>query len=593
MKSWRRKALLLAGAGSLGLLVAIPALSQEAPESLLPPGFGDPETLPPPIPKAPPPPPRAAPPTTPSPAVQETPNLEEGEELDELERRPINYFTIPEGAARPVDIVGPLEPDNFGLGPGAFGRSHGVFLATLVQRLDAPLPSRWTSILLRRALLSRVAAPRGVNPVDWVAVRADLLLRMGDADAARMLVQAIDQEFYTPRMVAVAAETALATSDPAGLCPLVGPADSREAVWTLAEAMCAALEGEAARASALADQARRQGDVTGIDFQLAEKVIGAGAQTRRAVTLEWDQVSGLNPWRFGLASATGAELPASVVNRSAPHIQAWFARAPMMPLDQRLGAASVAASLGVFSSRSLVEIYSLMLDQTDAAEAAGTVGARLRTAWMDRDFGDRLEAMRSLWREAETPYERYARLILTSGAAARIPPAADRSADASNLIASMLAAGMDRRAQLWSATIQDSGDDRAWAMLAVSAPRPPDLSADRIETFIDNDQSGGRRSQMLVAALAGLGRIDQNVAARFASSVGVNFGAVDSWGTAIDRAARDRESGTVALLAGIGMQTGGWYGVPPRYLFRILRALRAVGLDYEARMIAAEAVERL
>ena len=29
--------------------------------------------------------------------------------------------------------------------------------------------SRWTSILLRRALLSRVAAPGGVNPVDWVA----------------------------------------------------------------------------------------------------------------------------------------------------------------------------------------------------------------------------------------------------------------------------------------------------------------------------------------------------------------------------------------------------------------------------------------
>ena len=32
------------------------------------------------------------------------------------------------------------------------------------------------------------AAPRNVNPVDWVAERAWLLLRMGEADAARMLV---------------------------------------------------------------------------------------------------------------------------------------------------------------------------------------------------------------------------------------------------------------------------------------------------------------------------------------------------------------------------------------------------------------------
>ena len=41
------KASLLAGAALL--LVAIPALSQDRrPESLLPPGFGDPQTLPPP-----------------------------------------------------------------------------------------------------------------------------------------------------------------------------------------------------------------------------------------------------------------------------------------------------------------------------------------------------------------------------------------------------------------------------------------------------------------------------------------------------------------------------------------------------------------
>ena len=41
------------------------------------------------------------------------------------------------------------------------------------------------------------------------------------------------------------------------------------------------------------------------------------------------------------------------------------------------------------------------------------------------------------------------------------------------------------------------------------------------------------------------------------------------------------------------MQTATWRGVPPPYLFRIVRDLRAVGMDYEARMIAAEAVARL
>src|SRR3954451_7769645 len=49
--SWRTKTLLLAGAAAL--LAALPALGQDrnAPQSLLPPGFGDNQNLPPPAPK--------------------------------------------------------------------------------------------------------------------------------------------------------------------------------------------------------------------------------------------------------------------------------------------------------------------------------------------------------------------------------------------------------------------------------------------------------------------------------------------------------------------------------------------------------------
>jgi len=596
MKSWPARALLFAG--SACLLVAIPASSQEpeAPESLLPPGFGDPQNLPPPeqAPSTPRPQP-GEPPTIPSPAVQESPDLEE-EDLDPLERpRPLNYFSIPEGAARPVDPIGPLEPGNFGLPQNAFGRANGAYLVALMQRLDAPLPSRWTSILLRRALLSRVAAPPLVHPVDWVAARVDLLLRMGEADAARLLVQSVDQEFHTPRMIEAAAQTALATSDPAALCPLVGPSGSRDAVWRLAEAMCAALEGEAAHASALVDEARRRGGVGGVDVLLAEKVIGAGAEARRAASIQWDEVGALNAWRFGLASATGAEIPERLVREASLPIQAWLARAPMVPIEQRLGAASVAASLGVFSSHSLVEIHSLMLDRTDVAEAGGTVAARLRTAWVHRSPGERLETMRSLWREPETAHERHARLILTAGAAARIPPSGDFASDADDLIASMLTAGLDRQAARWSGVVEESARDRAWAMLAVAAPgRVVALSAGRVESFVAGDDSAGRRrSQMLVAALAGLERLAEGDVPALAAALDVRLGGDDRWSEEIDRAARDREPGTVVLLAAVGMQTRDWYGVPPQYLFRIVRSLRAVGLEYEARMIAAEALARL
>ena len=611
MRSRAARAGLLAGGAAL--LIAIPALSQERrPESLLPPGFGDPQSLPPPERATPTPrPPRAetprAQPEQATPSANNAESVASGEETSETPAeaveevrldtgqlpRPSNYFTVPQGQERPTDFVGPLQPGNFGLAPAAFGQTNGILLRGMMRRLGAPLPSRWASILLRRALLSRVPVPAGLQPVDWVAERAALLLEMGEADAARMLVQAVDVEQYTPRMIEAAGETALATSDPAALCPIVAPARtmSQDQVWALADGMCAALEGEAARAGAIIDQIRDRSGQS-IDLQLAEKVVGAGAETRRAAEIRWDGVGQVTPWRFGLASATGTVLPRNLIEGAPPRILAWLARAPMVPLEQRLAAASTAASLGVFSSHSLVELYSLALDQTDPAETAGTVGARLRSAWIEQDPVRRLETMRSLWTESQARVERQARLILTAGAAARIPVSADYVADAPNLIASMMSAGLDSQAARWGPVIEESGSsDKSWAMLALGAPRlNVAVDAGRIQAFVNADDSPGqRRGPLLVAALAGLGRISADQAA----SSGFRPGAGDVWTQAIDRAAQERAPGTVALLAAVGMQTTDWSGVPPEYLFRIVRALRTVGMEFEARMIAAEAVARL
>jgi hypothetical protein len=73
----------------------------------------------------------------------------------------------------------------------------------------------------------------------------------------------------------------------------------------------------------------------------------------------------------------------------------------------------------------------------------------------------------------------------------------------------------------------------------------------------------------------------------------VRIGAANSWTRAIDRAARDGEAATVVLLAAIGMQSGDWGSIPPAALYRVIDSLRVVGLDGEARMIAAEAIARI
>ena len=601
MKRWRNKLLLLGGAAALA--VSIPAIGQEAPESLLPPGFGDPDApLPPPVETNTAQP--ATPAPTPAPAPSVLPGLEEGpplreltpEELAEIEALLPPPIEIPEASRRPVDIVGPLEADNWGLGFRAFGNANGRYLSTLMRRLDAPLPSRWTSMLVRNALLSRVPAPPAVHPVDWVAERAWLLLRMGEADAARMLVQAIDVDRFTPKMFDIAVQTALATADPAALCPLVEPGQeiSEQQVWPLAEAMCASMAGESARASAAIDEARRRSGLAPIDVQLAEKLVGAGPNARRAAQIRWEEVDSINAWRFGLATATGLDIPAPLLQGVGPHVRAWQARAPMVPIEQRLPAIAVAASLGVFSSSALVEIYSLIADTTDPSEIRESVGGRLRVAYAARDLNQRMEALRSLWDEAEDAFTRHARHILTATAAARIPPSQAVAADAVDLISSMLSAGYDGEAERWAGLVEDlEGEEgrRAWSMVAVATPRPEvNISAGRINAVADDDSHRGR---MLLAALAGLGRIDMDAAANVGEDIGVDLGLENAWTRRLAGASQQGQRGTVALLAGVGMQTPGWEGVPPEHLFHILRALRQVGLDYEARMIAAEAMARL
>lgn len=575
--------------GGALLIAAIPAIGQDAPESILPPGFGDPVETPPP--GAPPRQPADILPGGPSaptaigstPADPLDPNgdlLTEEEKLA-LELQAPVLPDLPAGAKRSTAQVGLIEESDGGLGPSAFGTADGRYLSHLMRETRAPLASRWSSILLRRALLSKSDTPRNVNGADWVAERAWLLIRMGEADAARSLVQAVDVDRYTPKMFDVAMQAALATADPAALCPMVEPVQtvSKVRAWSYAKAMCAGLSGESGQASALIDGARRGAP---IDKVLAEKVVGAGVNTRRAVTVEWENVDALTAWRFGLANATAAEIPDRLLTDANPQVLAWYARAPLVQIDKRVKAAETAALLGVFSSAALVNFYGQLSDFTEAAGEADATAATLLDAYAG-DAGSRVAALRSLWTVSDETSPLYVRQLLTARASARIAADEDYAGDADGLIAAMLSAGLDVQAARW-ARFADAGS-LGWALLAVGAPAqavPWDAGS------IDEVDAGeSRRQQFLYAGLAGLGRI-----APGSVDLDVPIDSQDAWTRALERAVAAREPGTVALLAALGLQGGNWKSVSPAHAYHAISALRRVGLTAEARMIAAEAVTR-
>ena len=607
--SRRSRQLLIAGLATA--VLAIPALGQDAPESLLPPGFGEAappeEAGPSPAPATPAPGRRPAgqPLQDDSASLPEQLLTPEGEQAGEDEAEGEDEeiarqtFDLPPYARRSLDRIGVLTPRTNGLAPNAFGRAGGEYLSILMQKTRAPIVSRWASILLRRTLLSSTDTPAGVNGADWAAERAWLLLRMGEADAARRMVQSVDSLDYTPRLYAIAMQVYLASADPAGLCPLVAPAlrTSDEPGWQMSQAICASLAGDQGLASAVLNQAERRGTARGIDFRLAEKVVGAGFDSRRSVNIEWEGVDRLTVWRFGMATATGVEIPDRLWQGVSPHVLAWKARAGLLPLQSRLEATNVAARLGVFSNAALVDVYSRLADDEDTAEANAEIAEAMRTAYRGADVAQRLQAMRTFWMPDGTAAD-YAGYVAMARAAARLPVSSEAGDDIVPLLASMLSAGLDRNAVAWSSVVeQTTGEARedAWALLALGSPRPMvSMAFDRVDQYKDSDLSTNFiKSRMVVAGLAGLGRLGRADMARIAPKIGFRQSYASRWTRAIDAAAQRGEAGTVVVLAAVGMAGRNWQGLPPEHLFHVVSALRQVGLEPEARMIAAEAIARL
>lgn len=506
---------------------------------------------------------------------------------------------IPNFARRDPRVVGRLNPADLGLGDSPWKGTSGAFLASLMSRMDTPIASRWVHIALRNALLARSLAPRNVDPVDWAAERAWLLLRMGEADAGRMIVSNVDVDRFTPRMFQVGVQSALANADPAALCPLQdGIQKTDPNIVQLVDAMCAALAGEPETAAAQVDSARRRGRMSGIDLELAEKVVGAGGNTNRAVDIKWEPVDRLDTWRFGLATATGMTFPDRLINGAPPQLRAWQAAAPLISPQDRLASAQIAAGLGVFSSQSMVDLQSTIYDSTGPDDLASTDAWQLRQAFVGKDLETRMGAMRKLWGASSDYLQLEAARAMLGRAAAMVEPSKDLQADAPNLVASMLAAGFDKEAGRWArvaAQMDDQYSDQVWAMLALGAPDSSgvDISTGRINAFIDRDKTEGhKRSALLVAGLAGLGRIDQATAGRLSGRYGLRLDHRSIWTRMIDRSAALGQAGTVLVLTGTGFQSPTFDGIPPAHVYHSIAALKRTGQEYSARMIASEALAR-
>lgn len=580
MRLPRRSALLggiLAGAA----LLAWPVVGQQAgaPEDLLPGG-------PPPVATEAP-----AEPDLPAADPVAGPDLgASGGETPTEAAAPPSAFDLPAAVGRAIEVTGPLTLANGGYGMAAYQGSNGRFVAALMRRVQTPLASRWAHIVLRRALLSESPAPDGVAPADWIAWRAALLTRMGEADGAVLLVDSVPVDRFSPLLYKVAGQAHLAAADIAGLCPLAqtGTAVSGDPLWRLAVGMCGGMSGDDLTGAATFDQLRGSGQVDRFDLQLGERIATLSGGGGRAANIEWDTAPGLTTYRFGVAAAAGVRIPDARLAGLGPVRAGWVLRAPGISDAARLAAVVPAAAIGIASASELVSTISAATGDLEGGALAASPAADLRAAFAAASLADRYAAMKSIRDAARDPRARYAALLQTSLPAARLPVDSARSADAPDVIAALLAGGNETRTAAWWRAVQndDSAKARAWGLLAASGAVP--ISRELFDEWRKAD-GNEHRARLLLAGLGALGRAgaDWDDARR---DLGLTA-AVNSWSRAIATAAAAGRTGEVAVLAATGLQCD-WTAVPPAQFGAIVAAYERVGLRQEARRLLAEAVTR-
>ncbi|MXP32142.1 hypothetical protein GRI94_09945 [Erythrobacter jejuensis] len=513
------------------------------------------------------------------------------DELDELlGLKP--KFDVPPAARRSLESVGILAADEGGLPAASLRNQPASIVRAALSGNKGPVVSRWGHILLRRALVSRLAAPDGMDPAEFAGLRAGLLNRMGEYGAAKTLAQDVDTDNWNESLAGAAVQSYISTGDIVGACPLARfQSDLRDdAEWQMLRSICAAYAGESSRSRNELRRLRSRDDRAEIDVLLAQRYAGAAGRGGSAVNLEWEGVDALSPWRFSLANAVGAEIPQNLLEGAGAYYQRVAATAPMLPLAQRIGGAELAAREGILSSAALIDLYSALYAEQGRDGEAGLRAARLREAYVGADPASRLAAIRDIWTTSEQTD--YARQVLTAYAAARLPANADMADDASDLIASMLAAGLDRDALEWGEVVPVGS--HAWALLALSQPqRSTPVASGPVDDFYgDDDSTDQRKTGFLVAGLAGLGRLETAARQEYDQDLALDLDRSTRWSQLIQQAAAVGNQPMVAMLAGVGMQGTGWDKMTARHLFHIVSALDRVGLSDEARMIAAEAVAR-
>lgn len=582
-----------AGLAALLLLAASPALAQTpGPVRLSPPRLSVPET---------------APATAKEPLAGQTAPAPSGVVSDEI--------IVSETPALNLDGVGILDESHGGLPETAWQGSTRPVVDRLVNLLPAPTTSPTARVLSER-VLTTTAIPPAEGPqkpaTSFVALRAEKLMALGRSNAAANLARAVPQREEHETLSRVLLDAALLDYNNAGACQIVRRQIGKATTpyWQKALIFCQQLAGEHDRAQLGLSLLREQ---RADDDPLFVRLVNALDGDKRPIT----DVAKPTPLHLAMLRAAKQQIPATAIEGASAGALRMIAQSPNTTLDIRLAAAEQAEAYGALSTEALIQIFEAVPFTPEELANAGPLvekaprgrahAALYRAIKAQTSEAARLDALSAGWDLARARGLHLAATRSLLPLVREMTPTSDLAPHAVAAGRILLINGFADDARKWyeaaraaRASSQPTGDSDVllWPLLRLAgadipAPDMNALAAWRaVQAKIDAERMPARTA-VLTALLEGLGdATDGSLAALLLA------GDVTATPTSLphpalwlgrDGAASAGRVGETALFVLASLGSDGTAGAAPQTLIALVQALRAVGLEKDARALALEA----
>lgn len=499
------------------------------------------------------------------------------------------------------------------------GGSDAAALAGELGKLPVDTGSPVMADMTRRLLLTGAQPPQGAaqaspGTVSVQGARLEKLVEMGDV-ASVLTLSADSSAANDPHIAIARARAALASGDHEAACALVpampvgdDPSQAQAAAFGLElTTFCQIVKGQKDQANLSLDLAREEGLDDPLFFALASKA-AAGITLKPGTPSRVDEID------YALIGLANGPLPVNIVDIAAPSLMGALANRTDLKIDQRIGAAERAVSNGVMAGTDLAQLYQSVplgaadfaaLKQGHPAQTGGLLRALYYQAIINEtDLAARADLLAGglIATGKAGGYQPFVQAVLPvlqgfapSSTYTRLAPVAARA---------FLYAGDLPDAQNWYGVLKNGGPSlgrdlrELGALLHVAdASMQPfdagiesaDIGADVHSDIPDNVAFAVLEAELLNAlGMSGIPAL---------SNASLNPGDALN-GVAPDRTAPQLPSsvsptgslGETVLVSLIALGRGGPTSAAPPVVSQAVAVLKAVGLENDARRVAAEAL---